>query len=74
MKTICGLDHLSYEGRPRAFAMFSLDKRRLEGHLIAAFHYFKRAYKIVEDGLFAEPRSDTTNWKKIDLSGRNSSQ
>jgi len=40
---IRGLKHLSYEDRLRELGMFSLDKRRLQGEHIEAFHYLKGA-------------------------------
>jgi len=44
-KTIQEMEHVSYDKRLRELGLFSLEKRRLQGHLIAAFLALKVAYK-----------------------------
>ncbi|KFQ19364.1 hypothetical protein N332_12687, partial [Mesitornis unicolor] len=57
-KMIRGLEHLPYEDRLRVLGLFSLEKRRLWGDLIAAFQYLKGSYKKVGEELFTRADSD----------------
>ena len=57
---IRGMEHLSYEDRLRELGLFSLEKRRLRGHLTVAFQYLKGAYKKDGDRLFNRACSNRT--------------
>jgi len=59
-KMIRGLEYLSYEDRLRELGLFSLEKRRLQGDLIAAFQYLKAGYRKDGEGLFTKTCSDRT--------------
>ncbi|PKU47403.1 hypothetical protein llap_2305 [Limosa lapponica baueri] len=59
-KMIRGLEHLSYEDGPRELRLFSLEKKRLQGDLRAAFQYLKGAYRKDGEGLFMRESSHRT--------------
>jgi len=59
-KMIRGLEYLSYEDRLKELGLFSLEKRRLQGELLAAFQYLKGAYRKDGEGLFTRLCSDRT--------------
>ncbi|PKU41802.1 hypothetical protein llap_7903 [Limosa lapponica baueri] len=58
MKMFTGLEYLLYENRLRELGLFSLEKRRLWGDLIAAFQYLKWDYRRDGEGLFIRECSD----------------
>ncbi|GAB0178203.1 hypothetical protein GRJ2_000285600 [Grus japonensis] len=66
-KLIRGLEHLSYEDRLRELGLFSLEKRRLQGDLPAAFQYLNGAYRKAGEGLVTRAWSDRT--RGIPLNG-----
>ena len=59
-KMIRGLEHLSYKDKLRELGLFSLEKRRLQGDLIAVFQYLQGDYKQEGNQLFT--RVDKGEW------------
>jgi len=51
---IRGLENLSYEEGLRELGLLNLEKRRLQGDLIASFQYLNGAYKKDGDKLFSK--------------------
>ena len=52
-KMFRGKEHLPFKDRLRELRLFSLQKRRLQGDLIVAFQYLKRACKKEGNRLFS---------------------
>lgn len=69
-KMIREMKYLSYEERLKQFRLFSLERRRPQGNLIAVFQYLRRCYKKGGERKFTRTCSDSTRGNGFKLKNK----